>query len=85
MHISFDPSPDYGEIAKAAAGKNFGGLDGGLFTARASTAEELRKVVAKAVKQVKGGRGAVVEAVLREEVLNSSLADSRKRKYEGSS
>ena len=64
MHLSFDPAPDYCGIAKAAAGSSFGGLTGGLFTGRASTAGELADVLREAVICVKDGRGAVVEAVL---------------------
>jgi hypothetical protein len=69
MHISLGPSPDNGGIAKAAAGKAFGELETGLYAARASTGKELRIVIANAVKAVQEGRGAVVEAVMREEVL----------------
>lgn len=66
MHLSFDPAPDYAGIAKAAAA---GGGGGGpwLYTARARTAEELSRALAAAVEAVTGGRGALVEAVLREE------------------
>ncbi|MCJ1399053.1 hypothetical protein MMC11_002255 [Xylographa trunciseda] len=64
MHISLDPAPDYCGIAKAAAGSSFGGLTSGLFTGRASTAGELADVLKEAVRCVKKGRGAVVEAVL---------------------
>ena len=67
LHISFDPSPDYPGIAKAAAGKCFGESKEGLYTAKADTAEELERVLAEAVEAVKAGRGAVVEAVLVEE------------------
>ncbi|KAF7943657.1 uncharacterized protein EAE97_005728 [Botrytis byssoidea] len=64
MHISLDPSPDYSGIAKAAAGDNFGSLQGSLFAVKVSTATELSNVLSKAVKEVQNGRGAVVEVVL---------------------
>lgn len=72
MHISFDPSPDYGGIAKAAAGKTFSNLDVGLYAAKASNPLELEIAIVKAVEAVKEGRGAVVEARMREEVLGLS-------------
>jgi thiamine pyrophosphate-dependent acetolactate synthase large subunit-like protein len=64
LHISFEPSPDYSWIAKAASGKKFGGLDGGLLAAKVSTSMELGTVLEEAVTAVKEGRGAVVEVVL---------------------
>ena len=64
LHISFEPSPDYGGIAKAAAGGSFGGVKKGLFTGRAENPQELKEVLAQAVEAVEEGRGAVVEAVL---------------------
>ncbi|KAH8682762.1 thiamine diphosphate-binding protein [Tricladium varicosporioides] len=64
MHISFDPTPNYGGIAKAAAGKHFGSKKGGLFTARATMASELAEILTNAVGAVKEGRGALVEVVL---------------------
>ena len=67
LHISLEPSPDYGGIAKAAAGTSFGALKEGLFTGRADNAQELKAVLAQAVDAVKEGRGAVVEAVLEDD------------------
>lgn len=64
LHISFEPSPDYGGIAKAAAGGSFGGVKKRLFTGKAKSAQELKAVLALAVEAVEEGRGAVVEAVL---------------------
>jgi len=64
MHISFDPSPDYSGIAKAAAGPNFGSLEGGMFTGKASKASDLAELLKHAVEAVKSGRGAVIEVVL---------------------
>ncbi|THV49638.1 hypothetical protein BGAL_0186g00270 [Botrytis galanthina] len=59
MHISLDPYPDYSGIAKAAAGDDFGSLQGSLFAAKVSTTMELSDVLSKAVKEVQNGRGAV--------------------------
>ena len=64
LHISFEPSPDYGGIAKAAAGGSFGGVNKGLFTGRAENPRKLKEVLAQAVGAVEEGRGAVVEAVV---------------------
>ena len=64
MYIAFEPPPDYSGIAKAAAGKDFGGLEGGLFAAKVSTVKEMHDVLDEAVRCVIGGRGAVVEVVL---------------------
>ena len=57
LNISFNPTPDYAGIAKAAAG-------GDLYAARAATAEELDKVLAEAVEKVLSGTPAVVDAHL---------------------
>ena len=64
MHISLDPSPDYGGIARAAAGRRFGSLDGGLFVGKASTTADLEEVLKESINCVMSGRGAVIEAVL---------------------
>ena len=72
MYISFDPPPDYGGIAKAAAGSNFGGLKDGLFSGKASTASELKDLLEQAVRSVQGGRGALVEAVLNVDEMGES-------------
>ncbi|KAI9877632.1 MAG: hypothetical protein M1830_003247 [Pleopsidium flavum] len=64
MHISLDPSPDYGGIARAAAGREFGGLKQGLFAGKASTTAELGDMLKEAVNCVMSGRGALIEAVL---------------------
>ena len=68
LHISFEPSPDYGGIAKAAAGRSFGGKSKGLFTGRVEDASGLESVLKQAVEAVKEGRGAVVEAILDDDV-----------------
>ncbi|KAL2131729.1 hypothetical protein VTI74DRAFT_4660 [Chaetomium olivicolor] len=55
INISFDgPIPDYGGIAKAAAG-------GDLFTARVDKAADLEKVLKEAIEAVQGGQTAVVD------------------------
>ena len=57
LNISFDPSPDYAGIAKAAAGGN-------LWAEHASTAKELDELLPKAIESVKNGIGAVLDAHL---------------------
>lgn len=79
MCISFDPSPDYCGIAKAAAGTNFGGLDGGMFTGKASSSTELADILKDAVDAVKGGRGAIIEAVFNVGDLGESRINTAKR------
>jgi L-rhamnose isomerase len=73
MHISFDPPPDYGGIAKASAGCSFGGLDVGLFAGKASTARELKELLEEAVKAVQGSRGTLVEVVLSVDEMGGSM------------
>jgi thiamine pyrophosphate-dependent acetolactate synthase large subunit-like protein len=55
INISFEPTPDYAGLAKAAAG-------GDLYAARADTVEELDKVLQEAVESVKNGTSAVIDA-----------------------
>ena len=57
LNISFDPSPDYPGIAKAAAG-------GELWTGYASTATDLNRLLPEAIKAVLHGRTAVLDAHL---------------------
>ena len=57
LNISFEPSPHYAEIAKAASG-------GELWAGRASTREELERCLVEAVESVKNGVGAVLDARL---------------------
>ncbi|KAF2201962.1 thiamine diphosphate-binding protein [Delitschia confertaspora ATCC 74209] len=57
LNISFAPTPDYAGIAAAASG-------GSVWAGRASTKDELSKVLQEAVKEVLGGRSAVVDAHL---------------------
>ncbi|KAI8249507.1 Benzoylformate decarboxylase [Colletotrichum sp. SAR 10_77] len=54
INISFDPSPDYAGIAKAAAG-------GDIFTARVDNSADLEGVLQKAIDNVKGGQSAVLD------------------------
>lgn len=54
INISFDPSPDYSGIAKAAA-------DGEIFAARVNERDELEDVLKKAIAYVKNGQSAVVD------------------------
>ena len=57
LNISFKPTPDYAGLAKAAAG-------GRCWAGSASTVEELAKVLPEAVKAVKEGMCAVLDAQL---------------------
>lgn len=57
LNISFDPTPDYAGIAKAAAGGN-------LFAEKVSKAEDLVGVLRRAVESVLSGTTAVVDAVV---------------------
>lgn len=57
LNISFEPSPDYANIAKAAAGGN-------LWAGKASSVAELLELLPQAVDSVQNGTGAVLEAVL---------------------
>ncbi|KAH8674322.1 thiamine pyrophosphate enzyme, N-terminal TPP binding domain-containing protein [Xylariales sp. PMI_506] len=54
INISFEPSPDYAGIAKAAAG-------GDLYAARVEKVSELDKVLQEAIETVKGGKSAVLD------------------------
>jgi thiamine pyrophosphate-dependent acetolactate synthase large subunit-like protein len=57
LNISFAPTPDYSGIAKAAAG-------GDIWAEHASTADELNKLLPKAIEAVLGGSCAVLDAHL---------------------
>jgi thiamine pyrophosphate-dependent acetolactate synthase large subunit-like protein len=57
LNLSFAPTPDYAGIARAAAG-------GELWADRASTVEELARLLPEAVAAVRGGRCAVLDAQL---------------------
>ena len=70
LNISFAPSPDYAGIAKAAAG-------GRLWAGRASTVEELGRLLPEAVESVRNGVGAVLDAQM-EGTEGKYLADTSK-------
>lgn len=55
LNISFEPSPDYSGIAKAAS-------DGNIHAARVSDRAELQSVLAEAIKIVQNGTSAVIDA-----------------------
>lgn len=57
LNISFQPTPDYAGIAKAAA-------SGNLWAGRASTVSQLSEMLPKAIQSVSQGIGAVLEAQL---------------------
>ncbi|KAL6408123.1 thiamine pyrophosphate enzyme [Ilyonectria robusta] len=57
LNISFEPSPDYAGIAKAASG-------GKLWSGCVTTVDELLQELPKAVAAVEGGRSAVLEVRL---------------------
>lgn len=57
LNISFAPTPDYSGIAKAAAG-------GQLWAGCAATVAELGRLLPEAIKSVRNGTGAVLEAQL---------------------
>lgn len=54
INISFDPVPDYGGIAKAAAA-------GDIWTAKVDQVSELDKVLKEAIATVQAGQTAVVD------------------------
>lgn len=55
LNISFDPTPDYSGIAKAAA-------CGRAWTGRLTNIEDLKKLLPKAVEAVSGGMSAILDA-----------------------
>ncbi|KAK0353591.1 hypothetical protein LTR59_013785 [Friedmanniomyces endolithicus] len=57
LNISFDPTPDYSGIARAASGNT-------CWAGKAETVEELARLLPEAVEAVKGGRCAVLDARL---------------------
>ncbi|KAH8886565.1 thiamine pyrophosphate enzyme [Thozetella sp. PMI_491] len=57
LNISFDPTPDYSGIAKAAAG-------GKAWAGVAATVEDLDRMLPEAIEQVKGGISAILEVRL---------------------
>jgi hypothetical protein len=57
LNISLVPAPDYSGIAKAAAG-------GQLLAEKVSKAEDLERLLQRAVDSVKSGTSAVIDAVV---------------------
>ena len=57
LNISFDPTPDYAGIAKAASG-------GSLWAGTAGNVKELQVLLPQAIESVKNGVGAVLDARL---------------------
>lgn len=55
--IEFDPSPDYGGIAKAAGA-------GQIWSGRATSVSDLDGLMKEAIEAVKGGTSAVLEVVV---------------------
>ncbi|OJJ01906.1 hypothetical protein ASPVEDRAFT_887386 [Aspergillus versicolor CBS 583.65] len=55
LNISFEPSPDYSGIAKAAS-------DGNIHAARVKDVAELGRVLKEAIEVVRGGTSAVIDA-----------------------
>ncbi|KAK5788456.1 hypothetical protein VI817_009414 [Penicillium citrinum] len=55
LNISFDPSPDYSGIARAAS-------DGNIYAARVKDSAELERVLKEAIEVVRGGTSAVIDA-----------------------
>lgn len=55
LNISFDPSPDYSGIARAAS-------DGHIHAARVSDVGKLESVLKEAIDVVRNGTSAVVDA-----------------------
>lgn len=54
LNISFDPSPNYSEIAKAAT-------DGQIFGARVKLADQLQSSLEEAIRSVQSGTSAVID------------------------
>lgn len=57
LYISFDPSPDYAGIARAASGNK-------IWAGRAATVEDFERLLPEAVETVKNGIGAVLEVAV---------------------
>jgi thiamine pyrophosphate-dependent acetolactate synthase large subunit-like protein len=65
LNISFDPTPDYAGIAKAASG-------GKAWAGCVSTVAELLKELPKAVEAVKSGRCAILEVKLGDDTVKKA-------------
>lgn len=57
LNISFEPSPNYADIAHAASG-------GSIFAAKACTSQELQSSLEKAIGVVQSGTSAVLDVVV---------------------
>lgn len=57
LNISFDPTPDYADIARAASG-------GTIFAAKATTAEGLQSSLGEAIRVAQSGTSAVLDVVV---------------------
>lgn len=68
LNLSFDPSPNYSQLAKAAAGSSFesdGGKNDWMQGARVNTVKALRSQLEQAVTTVREqGRGFLLEALM---------------------
>ncbi len=58
LNISFEPSPDYSGIARAAS-------DGNIHAARVSDIRQLESVLKEAIEVVQNGTSAVVDAFVQ--------------------
>lgn len=57
LNISFDPSPDYSQIARAAS-------DGTIYAARVDTQESFQKALGEALAAVQSGTAAVLDVAI---------------------
>lgn len=57
LNISFEPPPNYSEIARAAS-------DGHIFAARVATTAEFNAALAEAIKTVQSGTSAVLDVAI---------------------
>ncbi|KAI9672467.1 MAG: hypothetical protein M1817_003233 [Caeruleum heppii] len=74
LNISFGPTcPDYGGIARAAAGGSEGpdGRDSWLWTAKVRTVDDLTTMLPLAIQAVDEGRGAVLDVLVAPPVVAS--------------
>ena len=75
LNISFEPTPDYAGIAKAAAG-------GDLWAIRTGQAEDLARLLPEAVEKVKRGIPVVLDAHLNGS-SGKYVGEQKWRKYTG--
>jgi hypothetical protein len=74
LNISFEPTPDYAGIVKAAAG-------GDLWAIRAGSVDELEKLLPEAVDKVTNGTTVVLDAHL--DGSDGKYLPGSKEKYNG--